>query len=543
LRQIDNSLFSNWPRRLIFRIKTLSVLAFLFLQSAFAWSVEGFFFDEKGIRSFEDLVSFAQQTSTRPFVKSQALPKDWSDLSYDEYRKVVFDPNKAIWRSEELPFFLEAFHRGFVHHDQVALHSLNAGENEFIPFRSSLFDYRGEVDGKELQPDFGFAGYRVVGKFPGQSDWQEMLTFLGASYFRARNAQGVYGSSARGLAIDSGLPKTEEFPVFRAHWIVKPKVGDAHIRILALLESPSVTGAYEFRFAPGVERSSLDVRTTLFFRVIPEKVGIAPLTSMWMWGDGLPGPKEDERPEVHDADSLLICSEGPDGKNSWTCRSLMRQNYPSLVRFPQSKLRGFGLIQRDVQEAHFLDNEAKYHLRPSLWVEATSEWGEGDIDLLELPAEHEGIDNIATWWVPRTPIEPGKPLNFAYRVHFDSGDQTKHELAKLVAHRITRPKTSKESIEIGLDFASSSQLKRLQDHSSLQARVSPVRCDVEDTRLERQSDGTVTVVLVVRPNTPDDPIELAVDLVADGETLSETWRYLCPLISPAVALPPWRQKP
>ncbi len=518
-------------------------MAFVFLPSTLALSVEGFFFDEKNVRSFEDLVSFAQQTSARLFKESQELPKDWSGLSYDGYRKVVFDPNKAIWRSEELPFFLEAFHRGFVHHDQVTLHSLSNGENDFIPFRSSMFDYRGEVDGKDLEPDFGFAGYRVVGKFPEQSDWQEMLTFLGASYFRARNANGVYGSSARGLAINAGLPKTEEFPVFRAHWISKPQPGNNKIYILALLDSPSVSGAYEFSFVPGIERTSMDVRATLFFRVAPEKVGVAPLTSMWMWGDGLPGPKDDDRPEVHDADSLLICSDGPDGKPQWTCRSLMRQNYPSLVRFPQTKLRGFGLIQRDVTEAHFLDNEAKYHLRPSLWVETTSEWGDGEIELLELPAEHEGIDNIATWWVPRSPVVPGKPVSFSYRVHFDSGDQTKYELAKLVAHRIVRAKTSKETIEIGLDFASTVQLKSLQDLSTLQALVSPVRCDVEETQVVRKDDGSVTVTLILRPNTPNDPIELVVDLVANGEKLSETWRYLCPLVSPPVALPPWRQKP
>lgn len=543
LRQIDNSLFSNWPRNVILRITTLSALGLAILHSTATLGVDGFFFDQKGVRTYEDLTSFAQQTSTRPFAKSQELPQAWSELSYDEYRKVVFDPNKAIWRSERLPYFLEAFHRGFVHHDQVTLHSLSGGTNEFIPFHSSLFDYRGKVDGKELKSDFGFAGYRVVGKFPERTDWQEMLTFLGASYFRARNASGVYGSSARGLAVDVGLPKTEEFPVFRAHWIAKPEAEDDKIRVLALLESPSVTGAYEFLFQPGIERSTLDVRTTLFFRVTPEKVGVAPLTSMWMWGDGLPGPKEDERPEVHDADSLVICSDDPNGKPNWTCRSLMRQNYPSLVRFQQSKLRGFGLIQRDVNEAHFLDNEAKYHLRPSLWVEVTSEWGEGDIELLELPAEHEGIDNIATWWVPRAPIVPGKPVSFTYRVHFDSGDQTKHELSKLISHRIVRPKNLSEPIEFGLDFASTEKIKSLQDPSKLQAIVSPIRGDVEQISVKRNNDGTVTATLMVRPNTANDPIELTVDLVSKGEKLSETWRYLCPLVSPPVALPPWRQKP
>lgn len=495
------------------------------------------------IQSYEALQQHAIVIAAQAFESSPALPDAWSSLSYDEYRKVVFDPNKALWRSEGAPFFLEAFHRGFVHRDRVTLHAIDAGNVEKIPFRSSMFDYRGELDGASLIPDFGFAGFRVVGKFPERSDWQEMLTFLGASYFRARTASGVYGASARGLAIDVGLNKPEEFPVFRSFWVEKPLEGATTVRILALMDSPSAVGAYQFRFEPGVERTILDVDATLIFRNAIERVGIAPMTSMWMWGDGLDGPGEDSRPEVHDSDALVFCSRPEDGQDRWTCRSLMRQNYPSIVQFPQTRLVGFGLAQRDVQRDHYNDNEAKYHLRPSIWVEPTTDWGQGTIQLLELPAEHEGIDNMAVWWSPSTSIEPMTPLSLSYRITFASGDPTAHSMLKVVAHRIMRPVVNQKEFEIGLDFASTALTQEIVEPSSVEVVCSGVRCEIEQPKAIQNKDGSWTIEMIARPTTDADPFELKVQLVQSGRPLSETWSYLCPIQPPPVALPPWRQKP
>lgn len=544
LRQVDDelcSIVSRSSRCNLVRFFPLTIFLLLF-HSVFAFHVaSGDQSQELAVGSYDELCNLAAQVSREKYKPSAPLPAKWANLTYDEFRKVVFDPNKAIWRSEQLPFFLEAFHRGFVHHDQVAMYDLQASGPKAIPFRPELFDYRDELNSDGLSSDFGFAGYRIVGKFPGRSDWQELITFLGASYFRGRNAEVVYGSSARGLAVNSGLPTPEEFPVFRAHWIEKPKAGDNAITVLALLDSPSVVGAYRFILMPGVKRSSLDIRSTLFFRTIPKKVGIAPLTSMWMWGDGLPGPKEDERPEVHDADHLVVFGKGLDDLTRWNCRSLMRQNYPSLVSFPQKEIRGFGLLQRDTAATHYLDNEAKYHLRPSIWVEPTSKWGEGSLELLELPAEHEGIDNIATWWVPAQPIVVGEPISFEYRLHFDAGDQLDSQLARVVGYEIERPSNSQSPFKIGLDFASAESLAMSLNDLSLQTQCSTVRCDLLESRIEKKSEGSIRVHLTVMPNSSD-PFELRVELKNGELPVSETWSYLCPIVPPPVSLPPWRQK-
>jgi periplasmic glucans biosynthesis protein len=369
------------------------------------------------------------------------------------------------------------------------------------------------------------------------------LTFLGASYYRARTASGAYGASARGLAIDVGLNKPEEFPVFRGFWVEKPVKGATTVCILALMDTPSAVGAYQFRFEPGVDQSTLDVDATLVFRNAVERVGIAPLTSMWMWGDGLDGPVEDSRPEVHDSDALVFCSRTEDQQERWTCRSLMRQNYPSIVQFPQTNLVGFGLAQRDIQADHYNDNEAKYHLRPSIWVEPTTDWGHGAIQLLELPAEHEGIDNMAVWWSPDTAIQPMVPFSLSYRVTFASGDVSAHSLLKLVAHRVQRPVESKQEFEIGLDFASSHLTPEIHEPSTVEVVCSGVRCEIERSNAVQNSDGSWTIAMVVRPTTDADPFELMVQLVQNSRPISETWSYLCPIQSPPAMLPPWRQKP
>src|SRR5690606_9268799 len=90
--------------------------------------------------------------------------------------------------------------------------------------------------------DLGFAGFRVHHPFNDSGYKDELVVFLGASYFRALGEGQRYGLSARGLAIDTVGGKGEEFPRFSEFWIVKPKADATSLTILALLESPSVSG-------------------------------------------------------------------------------------------------------------------------------------------------------------------------------------------------------------------------------------------------------------------------------------------------------------
>src|SRR5439155_8572915 len=307
--------------------------------------------------------------------------------------------------------------------DKVALNLVENGRSHSLPFNQRMFQYRGKLSDITVPDDLGFAGFRVMGRFPSSPHLLEIASFLGASYFRAIAEGQVYGTSARGLAIDVGLPKAEEFPVFREFWIERPQPEARQLRIWALLDSPSVAGAYQFYLRPGKD-TVLEIKARLFFRRKPDKIGLAPLTSMWMWGDGVDRPANEPRPKVHDCDGLLVCTKD----DQWVWRPLSRQNYPSLSHFDFAGIRGFGLLQRDRRPSSFLDDEAKYHLRPSVWIEPKQAWSEGAVELLELPADHEGIDNIAAWWKPNKPVEIGRPVNLEYTVAFMNAEP-KHALA------------------------------------------------------------------------------------------------------------------
>nr|WP_262983827.1 glucan biosynthesis protein [Halomonas elongata] len=72
-----------------------------------------------------------------------------------------------------------------------------------------------------------------------------------------------------------------------------------------MLESPSVTGAYRFVISD-TEGVVMDVDAALYPRRPIERLGVAPLTSMYMVGENDRDANWDWRPEIHDSDGLSI---------------------------------------------------------------------------------------------------------------------------------------------------------------------------------------------------------------------------------------------
>jgi glucans biosynthesis protein len=488
------------------------------------------------VRSFADLEALAAKVAAEPFQPTPPLPEDLAKLEYDQYRMIAFEHHRAIGFNTERPFWLETFHRGYVHTDQVKLNSIGENATAPIPYRPEMFQFRGPLKGMRPPADLGFAGMRVIGNYPGKDEKNEMLVFVGASYYRARVKDHPYGTSVRGIALDAAMNKPEEFPLFREFWVVEPKPGDETFVTLAEMDGPSVTGAYRFEFSPLADRSVMDVEATLYFRRAPDKVGLAPMTSMWMWGDGIAAPAGDHRPSVHDADGLLI--ENVDG--SWFWRALSRQSYPSTVRYDRPEgVRGFGLIQRDTNYDHFKDDEALYHQRPSVWVQPISGFDAGSVELFELASPHEGIDNIVAYWIPSKPIVPGEPLKLKYRVTFFNGDLPSQTVAKATETRILRGKKG-EPIVVEIDFAGG-ELDQIKEGEELRADLLTISSSLIDSSISVREPGTRTLSLKIQPE--DVPaIGLEATLRVGDRTLSETWSYLCAVETPPTSLPPWRQK-
>ncbi|WP_437185600.1 glucan biosynthesis protein [Planctomicrobium sp. SH668] len=488
--------------------------------------------EETAANQYHVLSKLAQERSAQSYIPQPEVPASVKDLTYDQFRYIGFRDGKEIWSNTTLPFRFGFYHKGYVHVDDVKINVVSSETTQPVPFSKDYFHYLENAAKLDIPHDVGFAGFRVKGTFPDQSELSEIFSFVGASYFRARTARSVLGTSTRGLAIDCGLPKAEEFPVFREYWIVEPRHGDESLHVLALLDSPSVTGAYAFILTPGTDVTSIDVQETLYFRQVPEKVGLAPMSSMWLWGDSLPGPDGDHRPEVHDADGLQINSE--DG--TWLWRALGQQTYPSLVQFKADNLKGFGLLQRDINPEHYLDDEALYHQRPSVWVRPKKGWESGRVELLELPAPHEGIDNIAVWWVPEKEIKVGEPLELSYQLSYFLGDLPENDLGKAVAHRVTR--NADKTIKVEIDFRGPLLAEIPEDQAPV-AEISSIRGEVLSTTSKKLPSGNWTYSLLMRP-TEEGPFELRISLKNESRVLTETWAYLCSLTAPEVALPPWK---
>ena len=210
-----------------------------------------------------------------------------------------------------------------------------------------------------------------------------------------------YGLSARGLAIDTGMPRPEEFPDFTAFWLERPAPGSETVVVYALLDSPSVAGAYRFAITKG-EPLVMDVDAALYPRKEIERIGIAPATSMYQVGENDRRMDWDWRAEIHDSDGLAMHS----GNGEWIWRPLGNPAHLRYNAFADENPRGFGLLQRDRDFASYQDIETRSELRPSAWIAPRGKWGDGHVELVEIPTTTELNDNIVAFWVPDETMKP-----------------------------------------------------------------------------------------------------------------------------------------
>jgi glucans biosynthesis protein len=77
-------------------------------------------------------------------------------------------------------------------------------------------------------------------------------------------------------------------------------------------------------------------------------------------------------------------------------------------------------LQRDRDFTDYQDLEARYENRPSIWIEPRGDWGEGRIELVQIPTNTEINDNIVAYWIPDKQAEPGQPMRFDYAMRWYS---------------------------------------------------------------------------------------------------------------------------
>jgi glucans biosynthesis protein len=367
------------------------------------------------VRRARDLAGMVHDATVPP------LPDALARLDYDSYRDIRFRPDRALLGQTGGAFRMQMFHPGFLFNRTVTVNLIRDGIPTPVPYASSLFDYGRNRFDRALPVNLGFAGFRLHYPLNDPKIQDELISFLGASYYRFLGRGQRYGLSARGLAIGVGAKETEEFPIFKEFWIEAPGPDADRAVVYALMDSPSLTGAFQFLVYPS-HQTVVDVTSTIFPRQPVPRIGIAPLTSMFYVGENDRRFFDDFRPELHDSDGLLMHT----GAGEWIWRPLRNAREISVSSFLDNNPRGFGLMQRDRTFEHYQDLDLGYELRPSYWVEPSDNWGEGRIDLVEIPTGDETNDNIVAYWTPRSVPEPGQTLVWRYRIRAVTKDFDLH---------------------------------------------------------------------------------------------------------------------
>jgi glucans biosynthesis protein len=476
---------------------------------------------------FDDVAAKAKRLAATAYAKpAKNVSKALASLDYDQYRDIRFDPTKSYWRNAKLPFELTFFHQGRSFDTPVRVHEIVGKNVQEIRFDPKSFDYgANELNQKDLS-GLGFAGFRVHYPVNTPKYKDEVLVFLGASYFRAVGKGQLYGLSARGLAIDTALSSGEEFPQFTEFWVERPDKADKDLRIYALLNSPRLTGAYRFTLRPGID-TVVDVKVQLHLRENVSKLGIAPLTSMYFFGENQRPQVEDYRPEVHDSDGLAIQS----GTGEWIWRPLINPRRLLVTSYALNNPAGFGLMQRDRRFNSYEDLEARYEMRPSAWVEPKGQWGAGRVELIQIPTPDETNDNIVAFWVPDNPPRPGVPFDFEYRLLWQKEAEKRPPSAWAVQTRRGHGWVKKpdDSLALAVDFEGPA-LKKLAAGEKVEAVISSdANGKIMETNTIR-NDATGGWRMTVRLRRIDDkkPVELRGYLNSNNSTLSETWSYILP---------------
>ena len=476
-----------------------------------------------GAFGLSNVTQMAEQMAREPYHNRQKEVPPWmrvGAMTYDQWRDIRFRPDQALWREDGSAFQVQLFHPGLYFDRSVQIHVVDDGVVEPLPFSTRFFDYGKNTFADRIPSDIGYAGIRIHYPLKGPKYHDEIIVFLGASYFRALGRDNVYGLSARGLAIDTVEPGGEEFPHFIEFWLVKPTSDATSMELFALLDSPSVSGAYRFVVTPGVA-TRVDVEATLFARRTPKTLGLAPLTSMFFFGEGSTRRSDDFRPEVHDSDGLLVRFDS----GEWLWRPLENPNRINVAGLATTNPRGFGLVQRDRVFDHFQDIETRQELRPSTWVEPRGDWGAGQIRLVEIPTDSELVDNIVAFWSPTAALQPGSSLPFAYTLWWYMDDSTRPPGGRAVATRRDRGgiHAAHPGYRWVIDFEGPA-LSALPADSPPRAVASATGgAKLFDQHVYKNPvTGGWRFTFQLKPKT-DEPVELRAYLGHGKDVLTETW--------------------
>lgn len=479
---------------------------------------------EPGPFGFETVVGRARAAATQPFERPVLeLDGPFAGIRYDQYRAIRFRDEERLFGGDGMGGFqMDLMPPGFYYGDRIEVNIVAGDTAEALPFSTRFFHFHPRYfpweDGRapeDVSTGLSFSGIRFRHPINRPGVWDEVAVFQGASYFRAVARDTFYGLSARGLAIGSGGPDPEEFPLFTAFWVYEPGPSDRSLRVMAQLDSDSVAGAFDFTITPGAE-TVMEIRSVLFPRVEIATAGIAPLTSMYYFGPDRRTHVDDFRDAVHDSAGLRIVN----GRGERIWRPLRNPAVVESSAFLDDNPRGFGLVQRPRDFTHFRDAEAHYEQRPSAWVEPADDWGPGHVMLVEIPSTEEIMDNIVAFWRPAAPLAAGSEHRFDYRLSWCAEPQEPLPLARVIASRggqaVIEEQRPERLMVVDFDLG-------MINFATVEPKVAASAGTVTGVGITPLPGGNIARVGFHFHPHDHSEIEFRLVLESEGEIASETW--------------------
>ena len=502
-------------------VAALAALGVLRLPGVAEAANQGLHFGPSQPYSFEALVDRQKALATRPFVPAKVRDTEiLNAIDYDAFWKIKYRPEATLEVADgKAP--VRFFHLGRYVQQPVGINVISGKTSRKLRYDENLFEVPADSPAQKLPNDVGFAGFRVMNE-RDEADW---LAFMGAAYFRSSGEDGQYGMSARAVAIDVAMPTPEEFPRFTDFYIGPSRTGQHDLTIACLMDGPSITGVLEM----DVGKDGLvvmDIRARFYARADIARIGLAPLTSMF-WYSQIARPADaDWRPEIHDSDGLAIWAGN--GERIW--RPL---NDPARVMtssFSGSTPKGFGLLQRDRNFDHYQDDGVFYDKRPSVWVEPKGDWGNGAVQLVEIPTDEETNDNIVAYWIGETPFRQGQEIALDYRVTWGKDQPNPPKVAIVTATRFGRggivgKDRPKDTVKFAIDFDGGTLAALPHQTEGVEAVVSASRGEVSLVNAYFVKVGTAWRATFDTTANGGEAVELRCYLKRGEDVLTETWLY------------------
>lgn len=480
--------------------------------------------------SFDALERRASLAATAAFESPQQnIPTSLKKLSDGQWQKIRFRAAKALRTDTSSPYKIELFQRGGPWQQAMTINTMRNGIATPVPYLADMFDFGAVAKPAHLPVNFGFAGFRLMGPLQAPLHFDELMQGLGGGQFRFFGRNQVSGSACQALTDRALANKVDgvpgDAPFFREVWFGANDADADHVTMLALLDGPSATGAFQFVLYPGVN-STLLVTATLFARKAGAKFGLAGLSSLFMSGENDQRVRDAYHPEQHQADGLLI--HGASGEFLW--RPLHNPAAQLVSSFAATGTKGFGLMQRDRHFSHYQSISQALQNCPSYWIEPLEGFAGGRIELVETPAPDASHANIFASFVPDGDVPPGQALRLRYRItatlnqpHVSPGGRAVNTFI------VNLPPSAREPGRIlrrvMVDFVGDDLAWFDQDAAAIKVKASAEGAGI------LHAAGTVNPAIrgyraIVDLALPaGERVDVRIFLNAAGRTLTETWTF------------------